>query len=374
MAYNSVQFLGFSINTMPAADADPTNPFQLKYLGNANSKIDVSKRCQVMMDAVRAAAKSVTIAGSNTLKIFMAPEFFFRGDGGAYPIEEVSTILPRLRQWTHSSAYKDWLFVFGSALGYLTDGKAKEIFNVALIQRGGTEADDKDNARLVFKEYISRVDFIRPKAYTGKACPNCNTMVYANDFTNWDINRPDHRLALANTPDQRMSVLRPTQGSRDHLSKNTNAPGRGKENSASGLGGGGHFTMAGIRFGLEVCLDHFKGRLKASPPAAGEDYPQIHLIPSAGINITQASVACANQGIIFNVDGGGHIQLAQNTGTYDVPNVNSWAWLFPPNTVGWADAKLVQPRNDGADYFVGGGGMVYISYVANLPPTVPAPP
>ncbi|WP_257458867.1 hypothetical protein [Archangium lipolyticum] len=374
MAYNNVQFIGFSINTLPAADADPNNPFHSKYLGNVNSKIDLSKRCQVMMDAVRTAAKSVSIAGGNTLKIFVAPEFFFRGEQGAYPIEEVSAILPRLRQWTHSAAYKDWLFVFGTALGYLTDGPTKEIFNIALIQRGGTQSDDKDNARLVMKEYISRVDFIRPNVRTGAPCPSCGTFVHTSDFTNWDVNRADHRLALADKPNQRMTILRPTRGSRDHLAKGTNAPGRGREGSASGLGGGGQFTMAGIRFGLEVCLDHFKARLRDSPPAMGEDYPQIHLIPSAGIQITQASVACGNQGIIFNVDGGGHVHLAQNAGTYDAPHVNNWAWYFPPNTVGWADVGLVKARKDGAEYFVGGGGLVFISHGVPIPAAVPAPP
>lgn len=64
--------------------------------------------------------------------------------------------------------------------------------------------------------------------------------------------------------------------------------------------GGSIFTIDGIRFGLEICLDHINHRLQ---PGSGI---QIQLVPSAGADIgDQAKLACVDGGIVFNVDGGG---------------------------------------------------------------------
>jgi hypothetical protein len=59
--------------------------------------------------------------------------------------------------------------------------------------------------------------------------------------------------------------------------------------------GGSIFTIDGIKFGLEICLDHLNQRLN---PGAGV---QIQLVPSAGAHLSQ--FACVPNGIAFNVDG-----------------------------------------------------------------------
>ncbi len=48
----------------------------------------------------------------------MAPEFYFRGKQGAYAVETLHQILDRLSVETGNAKYQDWLFVFGSAIGY----------------------------------------------------------------------------------------------------------------------------------------------------------------------------------------------------------------------------------------------------------------
>jgi hypothetical protein len=66
--------------------------------------------------------------------------------------------------------------------------------------------------------------------------------------------------------------------------------------------GGAIFTLDGITFGCEVCLDHIatnkdhgSGRLQDA------SHIQIQLIPSGGMNITQFRTV--ENGVIFNVDG-----------------------------------------------------------------------
>jgi len=58
--------------------------------------------------------------------------------------------------------------------------------------------------------------------------------------------------------------------------------------------GGAIFEMDGIRFGLEICLDHAQNRL------AGASNIQIQLVPSAGMQWQQYAVGPG--GLYFGVD------------------------------------------------------------------------
>src|SRR5262249_47967970 len=153
-------------------------------------------------------------APDRMLRIFMAPEFYFRGRYGAYTSDVVSEILPHLRQETDQPKYKDWLFVFGTAVmasfveetacvscrqpldtanftvrpyagRFLPICKTCNmpavprklgamIDNVALVQKGGERGDR--NTYLVTKEYISKIDFRR--VVPGKT--------WAPDLPDWD--------------------------------------------------------------------------------------------------------------------------------------------------------------------------------------------
>lgn len=308
MPYNKIQFLSYQINTFPVADKRGNE----KYLGASASQTDINYRCKYMREAIDKAALSTSLNKSfNTLKLFMAPEFYFRGKDGAYPIEEVSTIMASLRNHTKANQFKDWIFVFGTALGYLDEGNSKEIFNIAMVQKGGTEETGVDSSLIVYKEYISHIDFIRT-SNTGKNCPNCGHFV-ADD---WDT--ATNRTGKIGS---KHYELRPTTGSRDLLSMRVEKTGTGKEMTKTGLGGQSIFTMNGITFGLEICLDHLNGRLRDSPLAKGDPRIQIQLIPSAGAFIKQASVACMQGGLIFNVDGNDQTQINRNKGDEQKPEL-----------------------------------------------------
>ncbi len=298
MSYSHVQCIGYKINTL---ELDKKN----NYLG-AVSTIDINNRCTIMKNAMlEALAKASEKNDSNCLKIFMAPEFFFRDANGAYPIEAVSSIMETLREQTNEMHFKDWLFIFGTAIAYLTNVDSKEVFNIAMVQSGWTKSVDFPPALIVYKEYVSHMDFIRDKA--NKWGKNRRALIGRESWWSFLLGR-----------DRDMSLLRPTEGSRDLESKKINKVGKGKEKTKSGLGGQGYFEMKGVHFGLEICLDHFKSRLRASPPEKGDFYPQIHLIPSGGASIQEESIACGNKGIIFNVDAR-HTALNCNKGTFVEP-------------------------------------------------------
>ena len=66
-----------------------TSPPTQCYLGYDDDEVDVRKRFQVMKEAVET-ARELADNDEKTLKVFVAPEFFWRGPQGAY---DAATIL-----------------------------------------------------------------------------------------------------------------------------------------------------------------------------------------------------------------------------------------------------------------------------------------
>jgi hypothetical protein len=271
------------------------------YKGCENSRDDMICRAKLIKHAIRDAKKylpAIERLDHKTLKVFMAPEFYFRGKDGAYPPEIVSQIIPFMREGndgTGGADYNDWLFVFGTAVtgtiitkhycnkcksadhvvfkknknnNLLTvptcslcgdhDVQEKDvgaiIDNVALIQKGNKEY-------LVTKEFMSNIDF---KKKGGSDVVDL-----------MDISKGGKRSFQA----------LPTEGARSCMD---NKPVNERK-------GGAVFSIDGIDIGVEICLDHKMERLENSGRL------QILLIPSAGMTINDGTQK--NNCITFNVDG-----------------------------------------------------------------------
>ena len=296
-----------------------------KYVRLSNDDLtDMQQKCKIMMAAVKHAQSMVTASGvdnDETLKIFMAPEFYFRGVNGAYSFEVASQILPQMeKEGASKSNYQHWLFVFGTAVAasmdeitycsvcgnYTPDAVVHnrnpsspldkngihswtnavcakdpthplhtgsfgaEVHNVALIKKGA-------DLHTVAKEYVSPVDYVNDKV----------TLTRLQNGT------------MQTSP---MNVIAP-QGSNS---------GRIVSKFQDERMGGGVFTIDGITFGLEICLDHAKSPTGIGVPGRMTEYAnsiQILLIPSCGMSIMFQP--CIQNGIIFNVDG-------ENIGKSDV--------------------------------------------------------
>ena len=289
MPYSYVLPIAYEINTFTLVQTDVLGAFST-YRGRADSGKDISKRCQIMCNAIDIAydncASHAGGRSSESLKVFMAPEFYFRGKEGAYPVEVLSEIMPLLREHTKDIKFADWLFVFGTALGRIEteDGKF-EILNVALVQKGGVAAPDGVNERIIYKEYISSIDFAGP-----------------NYGRHADWENPVNRRVFVGGGTR---AILPVEGSND--------PTR------------------------PSALDHLLGRLKMTPPAVGNAIVQLHLITSAGASITPAYVSGRTGTVAFNVDGNSRsdvkVKAGPNAcnasiaaaGTYDI-SLRGWAW------------------------------------------------
>lgn len=262
MTYDTLQFIGYTINTFPQK-----TPSGETYLGLPDARDDIDARCQLMQRAIQTAANAIEASsppsGDDCLKVFMAPEFFFRGDTGAYSLDDVQYAVESLQKIAADDQWENWLFVFGTIVGYWDQADPtlnKKVINYALIQEGGVAASGPDGARIVTKELMSGIDFIETRANPGG-------------------------LLLAGV---------------DHVEAGSPVPGGANQRVT--YDGGGIFDACGIHWAGDICLDHLSGTLIASPQYPGEKEVQVQLVPSAGAWIEQDHIIAAEGGYIFNVD------------------------------------------------------------------------
>lgn len=332
MAYNKLQFIAYIVHVGP----DMVNR---RYPGIMNIPLDIQQRCSLMERAIYIAHSSYKMIHqpSNVLKVFVAPEFFFRGPIGAYSMDDYQTILERLRAFVNDVRFKDWMFVFGTTLAFSREiSKHKEVYNIAVVQKGNA---GEESCRIVMKEHKSGIDFMGARL-------------------------PAPKIGL---PDKDVHHLMPAKNS-----------GVGRERQKKNYGGESIFELGGITFGLEVCLDHGEQRLRKSPVARGKNRVQVQLIPSAGMSINPAAIVAVTGGIAFNCDGAyydpklpddyspnkisGHSRLCKITQQCSGKGVD--AVLQNVNPIGF---KSVDPPILAQDIFMKGPGELHFYPSCDLP-------
>lgn len=217
----------------------------------------------------------------------------------------------------------------------LVEPDTTEILNVALVQKGGSGTGVAGlKELLVYKEAISSIDFLGPN-YSDKGWfrpSGEGRQVYIYDH---------YRLVL------------PTAGSGDLLTQDQN---RASEVTKTGLGGGSVFTVDGITFGVEVCLDHANNKLRSfydGAPPKGSPKVQVQLIPSWGMSIGGGDRCGVTNALLFNVDGpngsAAGILTAPNTdqdgkkGTWNPPVTGPTTVTLPTlATTNWT-IKIIDP-------------------------------
>lgn len=290
MSYKNIQFFAYVLNT-----GFGTKDGAQAYLGLDDPAADIKARCALMQRAMETARQS-TAAGPDTLKVFMAPEFFFRGVTGAYemshavgdanPGPDAVSVVSALQQLASDPKWADWLFVFGSIVGKSVPDKDKnpngkpEAYNVALVQAGGQANAGEQGARVVLKEWKSGIDFIKRPAVLPANVPA--GMLYhemveymSPAAANWYVENDRFNYMV------------------------------GSDTQQYPYDGGGIFSSCGLTFGLEVCLDHLEGRLSGAQ-LPGEPQIQVQLVPSCGMNIQPANVVIGPSGLVFGCDGLGN--------------------------------------------------------------------
>lgn len=288
MSCSEVQFVAYRLYVGQGHDPD-------RYVDLADEADDVRQRVSPMVEAVNTAGASTAIdRNSYVLKVFIAPEVYFRGNKGAYTDVKYfsgegvgcdpNSIVGGLANAVQDARWKDWLFVFGTSMVVAgpflpqdhidpktgqPDPKFKDkttaLLNIALVQKGGyaNEAERTSKAVAVIKEYLSGADLEDGQG------------VVTKDAEYFPRQPPSYASEL-----------------------NTSGP------SGRGSNGGAIFKLDEITFGREVCADRGMLRLrKALPRDDGDTFVQVQLVPSCGATISAASVATVEGGLVRNVDG-----------------------------------------------------------------------
>jgi hypothetical protein len=301
------------------------------YQGKADDAEDMRRKCGHLVGAIQAAHR---LAGqgvpdfnmdNRVLKVFVAPEFFFRGRNGAYSHDVVhgmqrqvtrggdvresqQGIIDILKAEIDKPAYKDWLFVLGTAIAATEEvatrcrqpGCAGPVKFVPVPGQKTTRgvcsvSEAHPVAEVVVGAMVENVAFVSKEGWRHTVSKELVSRV---DFMERG-GKHKHEVSVQvgdNPAPTKLDVVRVAQPSLYNAA--TALPPKFADERM----GGCVFTVDGITFGLEVCLDHAATR--GDDSAGRLDHAaniQVQLIPSAGMSV--GSLRTVTGGIVFNVDG-----------------------------------------------------------------------
>lgn len=200
--FSKVQFIGVALCTTPAmlTSIEETSDDGY-YAGFKNDKTDITERIGVIKDFIKTAIDTNKIENnSKILKVFVIPEFFFRGVLGAYHTTEYSTkTIPThvflINEFCKAidelklNGYKidsDYLFILGTALFTYHDVNYNTEPTKSLYESGDNLLDiyyrlhPKQTDKIVCTPSIKKMsDYL--KILDGKDFLNNNTLMEANE-------------------------------------------------------------------------------------------------------------------------------------------------------------------------------------------------
>ena len=294
------------------------------YLGLEDTAKDVQRRLTIMADAVTK-AYNVSDKDDSVLKIFLAPEFYFRGVNGAYEFymeeeeeeegkcSDICQILVGLENIVADKRFENWLFLFGTVIASealpTEDPFDYQFYNFAPLYKGFDPETSKGIGKnfLVPKRYVSNIDFLSPIRYLA----NTNKSMVMELLDDYEENLDE-------------VVKNPERFSRYGYDMWTEYKGQ-LTSYGYNMIEYGWFFMDGISFSVEICLDHLMHRAlstyladvatgsKTLIPSSANDavewvgiprrQAQISLVSSAGMDVIVSSLVLADGGHIFLQDG-----------------------------------------------------------------------
>jgi hypothetical protein len=284
MAYTSLQFVGYAIDTLREQDP-PT------FVSLDDALLDIEARCQLLLRALNTARDYIPRPSppprpGEMLTVFLLPAFFFRSKQGAYGMDETLEAIARLQQIAAGPQWTDWVIGFGTIAGILSGGSAgQRTISFALIQQGGLGAQSTFGSRIVMKEHTSAIDF---------------------------IDQSSTPAALLNDV---------------HLLKPISVPEL--EHPRFAYDGAGIFELCGLTWAVQIPADNAQetgGQSLQSPQWPGDTEVQVQLIPCCGHY--RHNVVAEHGGYVFSAQG----------------QLGAWSWLnrvidpartAPVNPAGW---------------------------------------
>lgn len=285
MAYTQVRYIGYQISTVGLAN--PTvygidagavnNPPPLTGV-TGDLPADAQVRVERLIGAMLRARSQLGPSDSNqTLKVFIAPEFYFRPNNTdfAYSLSEYRAIKDVLRQTiTADAGFDHWLVIPGTIIWKQTgtdtgrrkmdvsDPTHSVYFNTALYIKKSNNPKLK-SSRVIEKVKASHIDGIPAKRFSGS-----------------NVNPPDVFAA---------SEEFPKYLDRAHLDKHA-------------------LKVCGLKIGVEICYEHYLQLLRAVLEGQYKGFgsaPEfdLQLLTAGGMDCMPRSIAAKVHGFVFRSDG-----------------------------------------------------------------------
>lgn len=317
--YSQVQFIGYAIPSVPLSLGSIGIGYgsfaEGRYIGIEPVTADLDARIALAMSAIEQTVKSGAVDQSpSTLKIFVMPEFTFRGKRGAYdndPPNIDAFAYFRTEIAKRVTAYDGWLFVFGTII---------EATNYVR----GTDQQRDEQVRVRENVAMALADAWQhsQKANDDKLANNIDGML--DEFTTYCRLNPVYEVtnrsyvvpggpAGAAYPEG-LSVEKRFISNEDFV-LNATATGFGGDECAyppiaenngedkqTAFDDLCIFTIDGIKIGVEICLDHASARLRQNR-IPDTELVQIHIVPSCGMQLLDSSLIAGPGGLGFNCDG-----------------------------------------------------------------------
>jgi hypothetical protein len=399
----NVQFIGYAIPTIPLAynwveDPGHGNFVDGEYKGWAWAAADIEARIALVMSALVQTLNSGAVDMSpTTLKIFVMPEFSFRGRQGAYKDTWTADYFAFFRKEFAkrvAAPLQQWLFVLGTIVN--TDGCVRGTPQQARIR------ENLAMALLDALQYASNNNHPELEAILSSALKD--VVVYCRKNPIYTVMDRSYVVAggcAGGAWPEGLSTQKAVMSNEDFVlnfygdvvSEEDCAYPPIKytcngENKQTAFDPFGIFTIEGIKFGLEVCDDHLFQRLRNNR-APNSELVQIQIVPSCGMQIVQQAIVAGAGGYVFNCDGeyGGqdpsedyifvgaasnsaHTQLAQvEQPCSDGPlgsNSTNAQWCAPPATV----TKVTIDAPSASKLYACGAGEVHVFSPLPVPPPV----
>jgi hypothetical protein len=158
---------------------------------------DIDRRVEVISSVITQAAAQFA-EKDDELKIFMIPECFFLGRYGAYPVEDLATLVNKLQKLVMGPAWRHWMFVFGTVNTTFSDdqGRFLDFTNFSPVVRGGAGSDENSPS---YARMIQKAKFCAELAGTTDLLPNAPVNTLTSEKVRFGFGGTENELILGRT-------------------------------------------------------------------------------------------------------------------------------------------------------------------------------
>ena len=336
--YTKVQFVGYVLSTTPALKESVEGMSDWgTYLGKENDTEDINDRLKLISKVLRISIPKA-VSDNNTLKIFVIPEFFWRGRRGAYRYKDpnkddiyekikkglTNVINNCVEEQKDKFDPSDWLFVFGSILTTPVSSHIATDMDKVLAKTG----DDFLNVYSLIKKNsngnsigtLSRLLHIADKVEIADTTDDeklSSLLADVLDMSDFLATQPIYNRSLIFYDGQVYNIQKQYKSKEDFILNNpsedknqvecylqtmVNYPSIDSESVIPTLPLS-NFTCGNLNVGVEICLDHSRKRLLGYA-SKGKIHPlDIQIVPSCGMQLRKDSIVTKEGGLLFNCDG-----------------------------------------------------------------------